>query len=718
MTTLILDSLPPETKIGALLRFLIETGGLKREAVGKITIRGRRASIQIPDQGTARIIRALDGAAFNNQPLRVWLENAQAQPTEAGLPDNHFERLRHLLHLESKAEEAQTLARRQQLTGPAAEKTGETLLDLIISDEYGGLGGRILVTLRKRTDNRPLPWHRLEVGNPVLLSEEKGPEEAAWRGVVSQRDRYTIQVALNRWLETDTDRPTFRLDVAGDEIARQRQETALSQVRYAQGDRLATLRQVLLGERGPTFNKPVPFTPLDTSLNPTQQTAVRLALSAQDVGLIHGPPGTGKTTTVIELIRQAVQRGETVLACAPSNMAVDNLFERLLAAQVPVVRLGHPARVLPELREHTLDILVDNHPDVRTARKLRREAHQLRDKARSHWRTKPAPGEKRAMRDEAKSMLDDARRLENHAVQQVLNQANVVCATLTGLDSEVLGKRCFDLAVIDEASQCTEPAAWIPLLRAEKVILAGDHYQLPPTIISREAEKAGLGVSLMERLIAEVGGEDTPLATMLTIQYRMHHQIMTFSSQEFYDDALQAAPDVAHHLLYEILEVIDNDLTRTAIHFTDTAGASYDEFAEVDGASRYNIQEAQWVKEKVDQLLAANVSPEAIGVITPYAAQVRFLREQWSDEVVEINSVDGFQGREKEVIIISLVRSNPEGEIGFLGDTRRMNVALTRARRKLILIGDSATITTDPFYQRLVAYFESIGGYHSIWEEM
>ncbi len=306
------------------------------------------------------------------------------------------------------------------------------------------------------------------------------------------------------------------------------------------------------------------------------------------------------------------------------------------------------------------------------------------------------------------------RQLEAQAVERILNGATVVCATLTGLDSEVLGQRQFDLAVIDEAAQCTEPVCWLPLLRSKCLILAGDHCQLPPTILSQEAAQLGFSISLMERLVDMYG----PLVTRrLTVQYRMHEAIMTFSSQQFYDADLEAHASVRGHLLCELPGVTANLLTQTPVEFIDTAGAGYDEMPEPDGKSRFNPQEAELVTCKVKAFLDAGVPAAAIAVIALYSAQVTLLRDKLPIPGLEIDSVDGFQGREKEAVVLSLVRSNAEGEVGFLADVRRTNVALTRARRKLLVIGDAATLSSHPFYANMVAYFESIGAYRSVWEE-
>jgi len=344
---------------------------------------------------------------------------------------------------------------------------------------------------------------------------------------------------------------------------------------------------------------------------------------------------------------------------------------------------------------------VETHPNVKLARKLAREAYALREQAARYTRAKPEPGERRAKRQEAKQMLAEARKIEDQVAENLLSSARVVCATLTGLDRDLLDSQHFDWCIMDEASQATEAAAWSPLQIVDRLVLAGDHFQLPPTVISAQAAAEGFNVSLLERLI-ELPGQD--IARLLTVQYRMHQDIMKFSSQEFYKDSLIADESVRAHLLRDLPGLAANELTGTAIHFIDTAGASYDESREPDGDSLFNLSEADRVVEKVQALLEAGLSAAEIAVISPYSAQVRLLRERLPQSELEVDSVDGFQGREKEAVIVSLVRSNRAGEIGFLEDVRRMNVALTRARRKLIVIGDSATITSHAFYRRMLTY--------------
>ena len=567
----------------------------------------------------------------------------------------HFADLKRLLDIEAQAEAEALLTRSRRLSAAAAEQSGIALIGLVVRDESVGLGGRALVRLAKRNQAQALPWHRLRSGSPVLLSEE-GSDAPGWRGVVIGRSQAEIEVACSQSPEPVADRPTWRLDLASDEVSRQRQRAALDEAQKVERGRLAQLRDVLLGEIEPAFDPPRALAEPRATLNSSQQAAVEFALSARDVAIIHGPPGTGKTTTVVELVRQAVARGQKVLATAPSNLGVDNLLERLLAAGVRAVRLGHPARVLPELRAHTLDLLVAAHPDLRVARQLERDAEILRRQAARFTRARPKPGARQEMRQEARELVADARRLEEQIVEGLLDDAEVLCATLTGLDGQVLGERSFDLAVIDEAAQAIEPACWIPLLRSGRLVLAGDHCQLPPTIVSPSAARGGLAQSMPERLLSLLG---PAISRRLSVQYRMHESIMGFSSAEFYESSLTADPRVARHRLTDLPGVAATALTEVPLEFIDTAGGGYDEELEPDGESRRNPQEAALVARKVQELLEAGVAPGDIAVIAPYSAQVRLIRECLGAAgeaagdapptgTVEVDSVDGFQGAKKK----------------------------------------------------------------------
>ena len=618
--------------------------------------------------------------------------------------EQHFDTLRQWLDMEGEAERRRLEERRKVQSSSDAERRGETLLDLEIRTHSTGLGGRYLLTLQKRRKTEKLPWHRFKVGSPVLLSPESDNSESAIQGVVSGRNVDSLDIAVEKW-------PTgqrFRLDLSPDEITRKRQIAAMEIAENAAG-RLGQLRDILLYDRVPVFESPVAM-PSSESLNDSQQQAVEFSLSAQDLAIIHGPPGTVKTTTVVELIRQTVAGGERVLACAPSNTAVDNLLERLVTAGEPAVRLGHPARVLEVVRAHTLDALVEKHDAWPLIQEMQREAEQLSRKARRFTRGRPAPGQKYQQRQEARELRKHARMMERQAVNEIIAGARVICATVS-FDFSILEEHAFDLLVIDEACQSVEPGCWVPLKYADRVVLAGDHCQLPPTILSQEAAREGFAVSLMQRLAAHYGDHIT---RQLTVQYRMHEQIMRFSSNTFYDGRLTAHETVRHHTLNDLPTV--NITHDSPVLYIDTAGAGWNEQLEPEGLSKFNPNEGRLVLEQISQLCEAGLSPSDIAVIAPYAAQVRWLRQHSVYDRLEIDTVDGFQGREKEAVVMCTVRSNSKGEVGFLSDSRRMNVALTRARRKLIVIGDSATLGADEFFRNLLAWFDETGNYKTVWE--
>ncbi len=622
--------------------------------------------------------------------------------------DQHFASLHRWLAMEGEAERERLAQRRRTQSSATAERTGETLLDLVIRSHSTGLGGRYLITMAKRRSPDRMPWHRFKVGSPVVLSDQSDGDGESCQGVVSARRNDSLEVAVDDWPSGDR----FRLDLSPDEVTRKRQASALQVAENASG-RLGQLRDLLLGDREPAFRSSVKLAmPLSERLNESQHNAIRHALAASDLAIIHGPPGTGKTTTVVEVIRQMVARGERVLACAPSNTAVDNLLERLLACGESAVRLGHPARVSEELRQHTLDGLAEQHEVMDLVRRMMREAEQIERKADRYTRSRPAPGQRWQQRQEARELRRQARLLERQATSDILGDARIVCATTT-FDDSVLDDLRFDVLVIDEACQSVEPGCWVPLRRADKVILAGDHLQLPPTILSDAAAKEGFAVSLMERLVRHFGDEVT---RQLTVQYRMHENIMAFSSQRFYENTLVADESVRRHVLSDLPTVTKNGTDDTPVLFIDTAGTGWLEELEPDGESKLNPQEGQLVLRQVYGLCDAGLSPQDIAVIAPYAAQVRWLRQNATTSQLEIDTVDGFQGREKEAVVISLVRSNLIGEIGFLADARRMNVALTRARRKLIIVGDSATLASDPFFQDLLCWLEENACYRSAWE--
>ena len=490
------------------------------------------------------------------------------------------------------------------------------MLDLAISKHEIGLGGRAILTLVKRKRTQALPWNRLRVGAPVVLTGSDGEERQ--NGLVCGRGHNSIDIVVDSRPEGGR----FRIDLAADDVTRKRQKAAMRIAETASGN-LARLREVLLGRREPQFETAPDISFFD-SLNASQQQAVQFALAAEDVAIIHGPPGTGKTTTVVELIRQAVARGEKVLACAPSNTAVDNLLLKLSEAGVKVIRLGHPARVGEDLRSLTLDAQAASHGLMEIVRDMRREAEGLFRKIHRYTRARPVAGEKGSMHNEAKRLQADARTLEKQSVESVLDGADVICATVT-FNGDLLGDRRFGYVVIDEACQSIEPGCWIPLLHADRLVLAGDHLQLPPTVLSDEAARAGLATSLLERLVEQYGEKITQ---RLETQYRMHADIMRFSSGHFYDDSLVADPTVEKHVLGGLPDIAASPLTETPVTFIDTAGADFTEEVEPGGDSKRNLPEGAFVLWKVQQLIDAGLHPRDIAVIAPYSAHVRWLRQE------------------------------------------------------------------------------------------
>eukprot|EP00118_Oscarella_pearsei_P021325 m.238719 g.238719 ORF g.238719 m.238719 type:complete len:805 (+) comp40170_c0_seq19:883-3297(+) len=460
---------------------------------------------------------------------------------------------------------------------------------------------------------------------------------------------------------------------------------------------------------------PMPLSAADVTffndnLDPSQKEAVAFALASQDIAVIHGPPGTGKTTVLVEIITQLVRKGKKVLACAPSNVAVDNLVERLGRNIKKMIRLGHPARVNDAVKGFSLDACLRVCDQGELVMDIRKEMDAI---------VTERSGRKGGLFSKGsmlRSLKKELREREKRALAEVLKGASVVLATLTGAVKKGplkhVNEEGFDVVVIDEAAQALEVACWIPLLQGKRCILAGDHHQLPPTILSQEALKNGLGLTLMERAIDELG-EDR-IVRMLTTQYRMNVKIMNWPSHQLYKGLLTAAPSVEHHLLKDLPEVEEVSETATPLLYVDTAGCNCYENESAVEISKGNEDEADIIAEHVKNLIEAGVKGTSVAVITPYSRQVGFLRRRLAVAYpgVEIRSVDGFQGREKEAVCISLVRSNDKGDVGFLKDDRRINVAITRARRHLCVVGDSQTVGRHPFLKSLLDYMVAEG---NVW---
>ena len=517
------------------------------------------------------------------------------------------------------------------------------------------------------------------------------------------------------------------IDILFDNISYKEMEKALNQVIKAEKGRIVQLRDVILGEKNAYF-KPLKFDLQLPNLNESQNEAIKNILSAQDVAIIHGPPGTGKTTTLVQAIRLVLKNQEsaqTLLVSAPSNTAVDLLTEKLAQQGIKVVRIGNPARMAEEVQKHTLDNHINAHPLFKDLKKYRKDAENFRLMAGKYKRNFGADEreQKRLLYAEAKKLIKEASDVEKYITKDVLDKAQVVTATLVGAANRAIADRRFGTVFIDEAAQALEPATWIPILRAEKVVFAGDHWQLPPTVKSVEAERKGLSKTLFEKCILRHKKSESPVDVMLRTQYRMNETIMQFSNEQFYENQLLADPKVKNWAVADGIAPME---------FIDTAGCGYEESPNKDTGSTANPEEAKLLFRHLENLLTSietavqqDNKPLSIGIISPYKAQVHLLKQELANLnlkklspliTIEVNTIDSFQGQERDIIYISLVRSNSDGQIGFLKDTRRMNVAMTRARKKLVIIGDSATLASFPFYNNLLGYVENIGAYHSAWE--
>ena len=476
------------------------------------------------------------------------------------------------------------------------------------------------------------------------------------------------------------------------------------------------IRILTRGEK-PSFTKEKTFN-IPNQLNPVQQLAVDKILSADHLAIVHGPPGTGKTTTLVAAIKALVKHNnQKVLVVAPSNTAVDLLTEKLSLAGLNVIRVGNPARVSVRLMESTLDYKMTDHPEMKNIKSLKKQASEYKNMAHKYKRNfgKAERDQRKALFDEAHKIGREIEKSEQYIIDNLMGNAQVITATLVGANHYTVRNLKYDTIVIDEAGQALEPACWIPILKANKMVLAGDHFQLPPTIKSTTAAQNGLSNTLLEKVV-QLHPE---AVVLLEEQYRMHQDIMAYSSKVFYQDKLKAHDSVSKHLVFE---------SDKALIFIDTAGCSFEE--KLDGTSTTNPDEANFlIQHLVSQVQLIQSRKEieqfpSIAVVSPYKQQVELLKTSINEnevliafgDKISVNTIDSFQGQERDMVYISLVRSNPTGTIGFLSDTRRMNVAMTRARKKLVVVGDSSTLSKSKFYNDFIAYAESLGGYHSAWE--
>jgi len=627
-------------------------------------------------------------------------------------------------------------------------KRGDVWWPVRVGKSYYNSLNQFCVEVHRTTDTEI--EHNFEFGKPVMFFRGNGVEGLdgkngknekngknggtikyyPFAGTVSyvDGDRMVVSVPDGTMLDPDV---SIGVQLSFDETSYKMMFDALDRVMRSKG-RLGYLRDLFYSQqKAETFS----FQPLHFPyLNKTQEEAVNHVLWAKDVAIVHGPPGTGKTTTLVEAIYETLRRENQVLVCAQSNMAVDWISEKLVDRGIPVLRIGNPTRVNDKMLSFTYERRFEAHPDYELLWAIRKAIRELRG-ARSRGQ-----GAREKYHQKMERLKDRANELEIRINAQLFGEARVIACTLVGSANRLLDGQKFGTLFIDEAAQALEATCWIPIRRASRVILAGDHCQLPPTVKSIAALKAGLGKTLMERIV-----ENKPeVVTLLKMQYRMNEEIMRFSSDWFYGNMVESAPEVKYR------SILDLDLPMEWIDYSgyEVRGTRYENTSEADVsgvqanlAPRTSNLEPRYREEFVGESFGRINKAEAeltllaleqyfekigktrilnerldVGVISPYRAQVQYLRRLLMKReyfkpfrhLITVNTVDGFQGQERDIILISLVRSNDEGQIGFLRDLRRMNVAITRARMKLIILGDAPTMTRHPFYRKLYEYVEGL----------
>ena len=549
--------------------------------------------------------------------------------------------------------------------------------------------------------------HGFEYGKPVCFFKQSATGNLSYYtflGTVSYADEARMVVVMpgsNAVIDLQN-AENLGVQLYFDETSYQTMFEALADVIKAKGTRLAELKDIILGTAKAGFRElyPMGF----PWLNPTQETAVNKVLCTRDVAVVHGPPGTGKTTTLVEAIYETLHREPQVLVCAQSNMAVDWISEKLVDRGVNVLRIGNPSRVNDKMLSFTYERRFENHPSYPELWSIRKELRQLQGKHRKGSRE-----ERDGIRSRISRLKDRAVALEVQINAELFDSAHVIASTLVSSNHRLLGGMHFGTLFIDEAAQALEAACWIAIRKADRVILAGDHCQLPPTIKCYEAAKGGLEKTLMETIVAN----KPETVSLLKVQYRMNEDIMKFSSEWFYNGELEAAPEVRHR------SILDLD---TPISWIDTSAMDFKEQFVGETFGRINKDEANLLLQQLDTYInkigGERILDERIdfGIISPYKAQVQYLRGKIKGSkalhpyrhLFTVNTVDGFQGQERDVIFISLVRANDDGQIGFLRDLRRMNVAITRARMKLVILGDASTLGKHPFYRKLLDSIASL----------
>ena len=623
------------------------------------------------------------------------------KPTEPHSPILHLQRQQLLLRMEYEFEKAEF--QRQTETMGVARKVKRGLCWYPAQtgrSYYNSLNQLVLeITRSEDTDIE----HCFEFGKPVCFFRQSADGKISYypfQGTVSYADEGRMVVAMPGGSAIADLQAAERLGVQlyFDETSYRTMFEALEDVLRAKGNRLAELRDTLLGSLQPGRREfyPVRF----PWLNTTQEEAVNRVLCAREVAIVHGPPGTGKTTTLVEAIYETLHREPQVLVCAQSNTAVDWISEKLVDRGVSVLRIGNPTRVNDKMLSFTYERRFESHPSYPELWSLRKEMRQLN----SHGR-RGSYSERESLRNRLSRLRDRATALEVQINADLFASAHVIASTLVSSNHRVLSGHRFGTLFIDEAAQALEAACWIAIRKADRVVLAGDHCQLPPTIKCYEAARGGLERTLMEHIVAL----KPTTVSLLKTQYRMNEAIMRFSSRYFYHNLLEAAPEVRHR------GILDWD---TPISWIDTTEMEFKESFVGESFGRINPQEADLLLSELEAYIARiggeRILEERIdfGLISPYKAQVQYLRSRLKSssalrpyrELLTVNTVDGFQGQERDVIFISLVRANDDGQIGLLSALRRMNVAITRARMKLVILGEAATLARHPFYRELLEH--------------
>jgi len=628
---------------------------------------------------------------------------------------NYFEDLQGLLDLEYQAEKELYFKQLNRMKPVQRRANGYAWFPLEIVKQSYSLGQ--IPTLKvARTKGRDIP-HQFRAGSQVQLYQLEEAKGDQLKGMVHWVDKNLMEILFSMERLPDwVFKKSIGLNSFFDERSYKVMQRAIEVIKGSKNCRTAELRDKLILKSVPQFFTYDQFK-YDEHLNASQNKAIQKALEAEDFMVIHGPPGTGKTTTLVNVIKQIPLNTLPVLVCAPSNAAVDHLVMKLTELGLNVIRVGNLSKMKNEIWEQTLAARIDAHPDTATIKKMKKDASELRRKARKFKRN--FGDEERRQRKmlfaEAKDLSAQIKLAEDYLINKLINQADVIATTLVGVENRYLEKIEFETAVIDEAAQALEPACWIPLCRCKRIIMAGDPFQLPPTVKSQKAAQKGLSLTLMEKLVAQNDG-----VHLLDTQYRMNTHIMGITNNYFYKGLLKADKTVE----FQKLEMQGGP--SKPVEFIDTAGSGYEEMRNPNSLSYYNPGEYKTIGIHLTQLMQQQpLQMPSVAIVTPYREQVEYIKAHLNDHFqaeeiaqIQVDTVDAFQGQEKDLIYISMVRSNAKNQIGFLKDYRRMNVAVTRARKKLVVVGDSGTIANDTFYKQVLDYFESIQAMRSVWEFM